>query len=306
MLQLAMLSTLLLTYCLVMLLLWRGASRQEHLRSRIEGIARMGRPDEQDTSELSQPFSERFLKPLMLGLMKRLEGLMPQTENPQLAINLKMAGYRCSTAEYNVYRLMAVLASAVLGGLLGTAIGGVTGSFYVAPIGAAAALIVLRFLLKSSIKNRKFAIQKQLPEVLDLLSVSVEAGLGFDAALQRVAERAKGPLITELNATYREITLGRPRAEALRNFEQRCGLEEIKSFVGAIIQAEQLGISLKNVLKTQAQQMRLLKRQRVEEKAMKAPVKIIFPLVVFVFPVLFIILLGPAVLSIINMQGMFG
>ena len=263
MLQLAVLSTLILAYCLVMLLFWRIASQNEHLRSRVETIARLGQADEQDASELSQPFTERFLKPLMQGLMKRLESLMPQTENPQLALNLKMAGYRASTAEYNVYRLMAVLVALIVGGLLGTAIGGATGAFYVAPIGMAAALIVLRFLLKSSIKNRKFEIQKQLPEVLDLLSVSVEAGLGFDAALQRVAERAKGPLINELNATYREITLGRPRAEALRNFEQRCGLEEIKSFVGAIIQAEQLGISLKNVLKTQAQQMRLLKRQRV-------------------------------------------
>ncbi len=306
MLQFAVISMLVLAYCLVMLLFWRIANQQEHLRSRVETIARMGQADEQDASELSQPFTERFLKPLVQGLMKRLESLMPQTENPQLALNLKMAGYRASTAEYNVYRLMAVLVALIIGGLLGTAMGGATGAFYIAPIGAAAALVVLRFLLKSSIKNRKFAIQKQLPEVLDLLSVSVEAGLGFDAALQRVAERAKGPLINELNATYREITLGRPRAEALRNFEQRCGLEEIKSFVGAIIQAEQLGISLKNVLKTQAQQMRLLKRQRVEEKAMKAPVKIIFPLVVFVFPVLFIILLGPAILSIINMQGMFG
>jgi tight adherence protein C len=172
--------------------------------------------------------------------------------------------------------------------------------------GIVVGLMLLRYLLASRTRVRKQAIQKQLPEVLDLLSVSVEAGLGFDAALQRVADRARGPLIVELNATYREITLGRPRAEALRNFEQRCGLEEIKSFVGAIIQAEQLGISLKNVLKSQAQQMRLIRRQKVEEKAMKASVKIIFPLVVFVFPVLFIILLAPAIISIIGMGGMIG
>jgi len=161
-------------------------------------------------------------------------------------------------------------------------------------------------MLHSRIKKRRAAIQRQLPEVLDLLSVSVEAGLGFDAALQRISDRAKGELIDELTATYREISLGRPRSEALRNFEQRCGLEEIKSFVGAIIQAEQLGISLKNVLKSQAQQMRQLKKQRIEEKAMKTPVKIIFPLVFFVFPVLFIILLGPAIMNIMGMKGIFG
>jgi tight adherence protein C len=197
-------------------------------------------------------------------------------------MSLRMAGVSMKPAEYNAMRLVIGICT------------GMTG------------VVVMRYWLSSRIRKRKQAIQKQLPEVLDLLSVSVEAGLGFDAALQRISDRAKGPLIDELNATYREITLGRSRAEALRNFEARCGLEEVKSFVSSIIQAEQLGISLKNVLKSQAQQMRLLKRQKVEERAMKTPVKIILPLVGFVFPVLFIILLGPAIINIIGMKGLFG
>jgi tight adherence protein C len=241
------------------------------------------------------------------GLQNRLAGMMPQTENPRLAANLKLAGIANGAGEYNAQRMIVIF----FGGLLGLGFGLLKWHDALAAsigflAGATLAMFFMRYSLSSKIKQRKMLIQKQLPEVLDLLSVSVEAGLGFDAALQRISGHAKGPLIDELDATYREITLGRPRAEALRNFEQRCGLEEVKSFVSSIIQAEQLGISLKNVLKSQAQQMRLLKKQKVEEKAMKAPVKIILPLVFFVFPVLFIILLGPAVIQIIGMKGMFG
>lgn len=304
--QIAALFTLIFVYSLVMALFWRSAKSADHLAGRINGVAKIG-VSGGDVSELNRPFAERFLKPAAQGLMKGLSGLMPKTENPKLANNLKLAGIERNVNEYNARRVLQALACVVILAIWGGL--GRWGAPYTL-LGVlcafAASIIIDRYILKSKIKKRKLMIQKQLPEVLDLLSVSVEAGLGFDASLQRISGRAKGPLIDELNATYREITLGRPRAEALRNFEQRCGLEEIKSFVSSIIQAEQLGISLKNVLKSQAQQMRLIKRQRVQEKAMKAPVKIIIPLVFFVFPVLFIILLGPAVISIIGMKGLFG
>lgn len=302
--QFAVLSSFILAYCLVIMLFWRRVKQADHMNSRIDNVAKLGAANTGDANELNLPFSERFLKPVMNGLMKLLEGLMPKTENPRLANSLKMAGIASKTSEYNAMRLMVSVGTglglAVLSALFGVS-APVVAMFLLG--GVAGGLVLLRYMLVSRTRVRKQAIQRQLPEVLDLLSVSVEAGLGFDAALQRISDRASGALIDELNATYREITLGRPRAEALRNFEQRCGLEEIKSFVGAIIQAEQLGISLKNVLKSQAQQMRMLKRQKVEERAMKTPVKIIIPLVFFVFPVLFIILLGPAIISIIGMQG---
>ena len=240
--------------------------------------------------------------------MRWVSNLMPKTENPRLAASLRLAGMQSTTGEYNAKKLVYSICGGIAG-ILAFRLAMRQDWVHVIPESTAVSLglfFLNSYSLKSKIKKRKLLIQKQLPEVLDLLSVSMEAGLGFDASLQRISGRAKGPLIDEFDATCREITLGRPRAEALRNFEQRCGLEEVKSFVSSIIQAEQLGISLKNVLKSQAQQMRLLKKQKVEEKAMKAPVKIILPLVFFVFPVLFIILLGPAVIQIIGMKGMFG
>jgi tight adherence protein C len=304
--QIAVLSTLVFVYALVLALFWRKAKSADHMAGRFEGISKIG-SSVTDASELNRPFAERFLKPAAQGFMRWLSGLMPKTENPRLANNLRLAGYAGTSGEYNATKLLAIVGGGVAGAVYGILQRNSAHIIFVGFLaGAAATVIVMRFSLKSKIKKRKLAIQKQLPEVLDLLSVSVEAGLGFDAALQRIAARTKGPLVDELNTAYREITLGRPRAEALRNFEQRCGLEEVKSFVSAIIQAEQLGISLKNVLKSQAQQMRLLKRQKVEEKAMKAPVKIIIPLVFFVFPVLFIILLAPAVINIVGMKGLFG
>jgi tight adherence protein C len=136
--------------------------------------------------------------------------------------------------------------------------------------------------------------------VLDLLSLNVEAGLGFEQALLHVIEHFDGFLIDELMITHREITMGRTRREALTLFAERCGLNEVKSFVGAVIQAGQMGIPLKNVLRTQAAAMRTSRKNKIEEKAMKISVKILLPMVLFIFPVLFIVLLGPAVVKIIN------
>jgi tight adherence protein C len=304
--QFVVLSSFILVYSLVILLCWRKAKQADHMENRLRAVERIGTASAAEANELSRPFAERFLRPFLNGFMKWLAGMMPQTDNPRLSASLRLAGIQSMTGEYNAKRLMVSLGTGLAFALLAV-LGGMSLLAVILFLlgGVVLGLVFLRYMLVSRTRVRKQAMQKQLPEVLDLLSVSVEAGLGFDAALQRISDRARGPLITEFNATYREITLGRPRAEALRNFEQRCGLEEIKSFVGAIIQAEQLGISLKNVLKAQAQQMRLLKRQKVEEKAMKAPVKIIIPLVAFVFPVLFIILLGPAVISVIGMPGLF-
>jgi tight adherence protein C len=306
MMQIAVLSSAILAYALVMMIAWRSVRSAEHMRGRVDSVARIGAAGG-DANDLSRPFGERFLRPAMADFTKWLAGLMPQSDNPRLANSLKMAGIRAKTGEYNATRLIVSVGAGLVVTMFGVMMR--AGAQWL-PLfllgGVALGLVMQRYMLHSRIKKRRAAIQRQLPEVLDLLSVSVEAGLGFDAALQRISDRAKGELIDELTATYREISLGRPRSEALRNFEQRCGLEEIKSFVGAIIQAEQLGISLKNVLKSQAQQMRQLKKQRIEEKAMKTPVKIIFPLVFFVFPVLFIILLGPAIMNIMGMKGIFG
>jgi tight adherence protein C len=165
---------------------------------------------------------------------------------------------------------------------------------------AVIAFVLPTFYVTNLIKSRQSKIRDQLPEVMDLLSVSVEAGLGFDAALSRICERLRGPIIDELNLVLIEIQLGKPRRDALKDLTGRCALEELKTFVSSIIQADHLGIPIKNVLNSQGQQLRVTRKQRAEEKAMKAPVKMMIPLVLFVFPVLFIILLGPAIIDLTN------
>jgi tight adherence protein C len=139
-----------------------------------------------------------------------------------------------------------------------------------------------------------------LPDTLDLLTVSVEAGLGFDAAVAKVCEKMSGPFIDELKVVSREIRVGSTRREALRSMGERVGSEEVKSFTRSIIQAEELGASLGRTLRVQAHDMRILRQLSAEEKAMKAPIKMLFPTVLFIFPAMFIVIIGPAALNVMD------
>lgn len=154
--------------------------------------------------------------------------------------------------------------------------------------------------LRQLAKKRQTAIALAVPDVLDLLTVSVEAGLGFDGAVSRVVEKMQGPLAEELQRMLYEIRIGKPRREALRNLSERTQVDYIRSFTAAIIQAEQLGVSIGKVLRIQSSEIRRQRRQKAEEEAMKAPVKMLIPLVTLVFPTLFVVLLGPAILSIME------
>jgi len=149
--------------------------------------------------------------------------------------------------------------------------------------------------------KRQQAMQLELPNTLDQMLISVEAGLGFEAAMARAAQYGEGPLAQELTRTLQDMQVGRPRQEAYQAMADRSSVAELRSFVRAVVQADKYGIGLAKVLRTQAKQSRVKRRQRAEEKAMKLPVKVLFPLLIFIFPVLFIILLGPAVISITDM-----
>lgn len=157
-----------------------------------------------------------------------------------------------------------------------------------------------RSWLKARTKQRQQEIEKKLPDVLDLLTVSVEAGLGFDAALLKVVEKQKGALAEEFLKVLQEIKMGRPRRDALRDLSKRNSVEDLSNVVASLVQADQLGISIGGVLRNQSIQIRQKHRQRAEEKAQKAPVKMMIPLVFFVFPSVFIVILGPAVIQIIQ------
>jgi tight adherence protein C len=141
-------------------------------------------------------------------------------------------------------------------------------------------------------------VSAELPDALDLLAVSVEAGLGFDGAISKLTEHMEGPLIDEFELALSEIRVGESRSEALKRMAERVPAQEMASFVRSIIQADQLGISLGRLLRVQATDARLKRQAAAEEKAMKAPIKMLFPLVMFIFPAMFIVILGPAFLNL--------
>lgn len=155
-------------------------------------------------------------------------------------------------------------------------------------------------MLNARIRKRQKSIEKQLPEVLDLLSVSVQAGLSFDGALRKITDRSIGPLIDEFKRMQQDVRMGAPKARALQTMGKRCDVEDLYLFITAVIQAERLGTSMGKTLVNQADNMRERRRQKAKAEALKAPIKMIFPLVLFIFPAIFVVTLLPAVLSIIH------
>ena len=171
-------------------------------------------------------------------------------------------------------------------------------------VGLVVGYIVPEFWLSRRRRARQHAIVLQLPDALDLLTISVRAGLGFDAALGKVVEKMQGPLVDEFRRALAEVRVGKARRDALRDIIPRTEVPALTNFIGAIIQAEQLGVAISKVLQVQSEQLRIERRQRAEEMAAKAPIKMLFPLVGCIFPSLFIVILGPAIILIIkNLAG---
>ena len=167
-------------------------------------------------------------------------------------------------------------------------------------VGLIIGYVAPEFWLGNQIRKRQAQIIRIIPDSLDLLTISVRAGLGFDAALAKVVEKLDGPLSDEFRRALAEVRLGRQRRDALRDIIPRTEVQPLTNFIGAIIQAEQLGVSISRVLEVQSQQLRIERRQRAEEMAAKAPIKMLFPLVGCIFPSLFIIILGPAMILIVQ------
>ena len=173
-------------------------------------------------------------------------------------------------------------------------------NFLMALIGVAFGYTIPEFWLGGRVKKRQHAILLQIPDALDLLTISVRAGLGFDAALGKVVEKLQGPLTEEFRRALAEVRVGKARRDALRDIVARTEVTPLTNFIGAIIQAEQLGVSISKVLQVQSEQLRIERRQRAEEAAAKAPIKMLFPLVGCIFPSLFIVILGPAIILIVQ------
>lgn len=251
--------------------------------------------------ELKAPFFQRVVRPAMKKMISLAGAFVPAEKIAVLDEKLNRAGRPggLSASEYALLKYLAAGAGGVFFFSLSGAIHlGVAQACLLTFVGVLLGWHLPGLYLEARIRERSELVRRELPDVLDLLTVSVEAGLGFDGALLKVAEKKKGLLAGEFSQILQEINMGKPRREALRDAAERLGVEEFSSFVGSIIVADRLGISIGNVLRAQSAQMRSVRRQRAEEQAMKAPVKMLFPMVFFIFPAVFLVLLGPAVIKI--------
>jgi tight adherence protein C len=242
-------------------------------------------------------FRERVVDPAAARLARLALRLGPRTNVDAVRKRLAAAGVRGVTPE----RFLALKGAATVGGLLlGFLLGTRSGASVAVGFGLAfgfLGFVVPDFLLSSRARKRREAVQAELPDALDLLAVSVEAGLGFDAALSRLIEHMHGALIEEFDLTLGEMRIGRSRHDALRGLADRIDAPELAAFVRAVVQADQLGMSLSKILKVQGEDSRRRRQAAAEERAMKAPVKMLFPTVLFIFPAMFIVILGPAILN---------
>ena len=252
--------------------------------------------------ELNQPFYDRVMKPTI----QRLSRLGRKQEGGMIArvdAKLERAGYPGGLrgADWVGVKFLSLIGFAVLFFLLALLLTGqpAVALFFVL-IGGALGYMAPEFWLGRKIRARSTAMVLQLPDALDLLTISVEAGLGFDAALAKVVEKMEGPLIDEFRQALAEVRMGRQRRDALRDVASRADAQSVSNFIGAIVQAEQLGVPIAKVLQIQSQQLRIERRQRAEEAAAKAPVKMLFPMVGCIFPTIFIVILGPAVVTIMS------
>lgn len=303
-----------IAYVIVYLLLEPKGKEEDLMQHRIKSIGEQSSVKASvllRDEELGKPLSERFLKPILDAIAKsakrmnkngqqetRAKSRKALEQEAKLASQLRQAGIKLEPQEYNTLQVIVMLGITLLGAFVGAV------ANYSVPvcalIGLYASFTFLRFNLTSKITKRRELMERQLPDVLDLLSVSVEAGLGFEQSLKHIIDNMQGVLVDELNVCYREMSMGRSRRDSLSGLAERCGFEEMTNFTSAVIQAGQLGISLKNVLKSQSSAMRVSRRNKVQEKAYKMSTKILFPLIIFIFPVIFIVLLGPALINIMT------
>jgi tight adherence protein C len=256
--------------------------------------------------ELQAPFIERTLRPLAARLSNSVSRVTSTSFSDRTEKRLALAG---NPGDLRVADWLGIKAiGAIVGGIIFFLLFVVIGllkfpvpvAFVLTLVGVAFGYTIPEFWLGGRVRKRQKAILMMIPDSLDLLTISVRAGLGFDAALGRVVEKLKGPLSDEFRRALAEVRVGKARREALRDIVPRTEVQPLTNFIGAIIQAEQLGVSISKVLQVQSEQLRIERRQRAEEQAAKAPIKMLFPLVGCIFPSLFIVILGPAIILIIQ------
>ncbi len=277
------------------------------LQARLAEFIQRGDVKSLEEIELSQPFAERVIVPLVRRLGEFSARFTPQKAIQDTARRLELAGNPWPI-DASTFMAIRFILAVVFGGFL-------TAVILISPpsspsdnfmyIGGAtfAGFFLPHLMLTSRITRRQTEIRKAMPDALDLLTICVEAGLGFDAAMSKVSEKWENELSLAFARAIREVQLGKVRRDALKDMADRLGIPEMTSFVAAIIQSEQLGVSMAKVLRIQSDQMRMKRRQRAEEEAHKAPIKMIIPMALLIFPSIMIIILTPAAIQIMENLG---
>lgn len=283
----------------------RDANREDPLQVRLEEFASRGETASLEEIELSQPFTDRVLLPLARKFGEIAIRFTPQNALQGTAHRLELAGSPKGIDPTIFWASRFLVAIGVGGLILFLFSWGLKDWSWTRKILITAVFVIIGFfipelLLTSKIQRRQKEIRKAMPDALDLLTICVEAGLGFDGAMAKVAEKWDNELSLSFGRALREMQLGKLRREALRDMADRIGIPEMTSFVAAVIQSEQLGVSMAKVLRIQSDQMRIRRRQLAEEEAHKAPIKMLVPLALLIFPSICIVLMTPAFLILIR------
>jgi tight adherence protein C len=247
-----------------------------------------------------QHFRDRVVEPMQLSLARFVLRLNPKTTVDSVTKKLLAAGLgrKLSPTGFLAGKAAFAASGALVGAVFGGAAGGAVASVLLALALGGVGFVLPDFVVSNRARRRRDKVRAELPDALDLLMVSVEAGLGFDGSVAKLTEHMDGPLAEEFELLLNEMRVGESRPDALKHLAERVPTSEVSAFTRAIIQSDQLGMSLGRILRVQAADSRLRRQAAAEERAMKAPIKMLFPTVLFIFPAMFIVILGPAMLSL--------
>jgi tight adherence protein C len=290
-----------------------GNFDDRELQGRLEEFNQRGEQVDLEKIEMSMPFTQRIVYPLARKLGEVAIRFTPQNALQSSARKLELAG-NPGRLDPTMFLSLQFIVSALIGGLLllvfslGKSNFGMGQRLLFIIGGFVLGFFLPQLWLSSKISRRQKEVRRAMPDALDLLTICVEAGLGFDMAMQKVSEKWQSELSNAFARVIQEVALGKVRREAMKDMADRLGIPEMTSFVAAVIQSEQLGVSMAKVLRIQSDQMRVKRRQLAEEEAHKAPVKMLIPMALLIFPSLMITLMTPAALRMMNsaLGGMFG
>ena len=288
------------TFVTVMLIVYGLAYRSapdSPMDTRLGGL-RYTRANREAPPDPEAAFTTRVLRPIIRRINSQANGILPSSMSDKLELSITQAGMKIKPGQF-------IVGVAITAGLLPLLVAAMLTAQGKSPqmvlisygVLVGFGLYAPRVWLGGRIKRRQKAIWRSLPDAFDLITASVEAGLGIDAAFTRVIDKVTGPFADELTRTMREITMGRARRDAFVDMADRTGVDELRSLVNAIVQAESMGISIGSVIRVQTGVIRTKRRQKAEEQAFKAPIKMVFPLVLFIFPCIMVIIGGPAILQ---------